>query len=88
MWSSPEKEIPSHNLRAENLRILENAVAQAEDFDPRTPEVYSALDNLQASSCRSWGFTVYREGLECCNMQAMSMGLSLIKQHIGFINSQ
>lgn len=83
MWSSPEKEIPSHDIRAEHFRILENATEQAEDFDPRTPEVYSALDSLQTSSCRSWGFTVYREGLEICNAHAMRMGLALIKQHLG-----
>ena len=83
MWSSPEKQIPRQDVRAEHLRALEHAIEQAEEFDPRTSEVYQALEYLQTSTNSTWGFTVYREGLECCNMHAMSMGLSLIKQHIG-----
>lgn len=83
MWSSPEKQIPRQDVRAEHLRVLENAIEQAEEFDPRTSEVYQALEYLQTSSNSTWGFTVYHEGLESGNFQAMRLGLNLIRQHLG-----
>lgn len=75
--------IPESSTKTEHLRILWKAVQDAEEFDPRTSEVYAALDYLQAKSLHTWGFTVFKEGLEKNTPGALRQGLKLIHQHLG-----
>lgn len=63
--------------------MLQKAVHDAAEFDPRTNEVYVALDYLQAKSLHRWGFTVFREGLERNTPGALAQGLGLILKHLG-----
>lgn len=75
--------IPESSIEQEHLRILRKAVLDAGEFDPRTGEVYAALDYLQAKSLHRWGFTVFKEGLEKNTPGALRHGLRLIHQHLG-----
>lgn len=85
MWSTSRKEIPRQQIDAEHMRVLEEAVQNCEeDFDVRSASVYDALDHLQQRSTRSWGFTLFRQGLEDWSPMALHQGLRLIKQHIGY----
>ncbi len=68
------------------MRVLEEAVNDCLHYDIRTAAVYNALDYLQAKSNRSWGFTVFRQGLEQWNPSALDKGLGLIKQHLNTYN--
>jgi len=87
MWNSPDKHISQSDIRTEYLRVLKTAVMDAQDFDVRSARVYNALDYLQERSSRSWGFTLFREGLECWDIPAMQKGLALIHQHLGLANA-
>ncbi|MEM9297182.1 MAG: hypothetical protein AAGA64_02235 [Bacteroidota bacterium] len=84
MWNASKNSIPEYQIRDEHLKALENAVADCyEDFDVRSTSVYEALDYLESNSTASWGFTIFREGLEDWNPKALHQGLRLIKQHLG-----
>ena len=83
MWNAPKNEIPTTDICSEHMRILEDAVLDADEFDVRTPEVYEALDYLQKLSNRTWGFTLYREGLERPDLNMMREGFMFIQQHLG-----
>lgn len=83
MWNCPDKPVPETDIRQEHLRVLQKAVLDAAEFDPRTSEVYAALDYLQGRSLRRWGFIVFREGLEKNTVGALRRGLELIVQHLG-----
>lgn len=83
MWNCTNNGIPERDIRSEYMRTLEEAVLQAEDFDIRSGAVHEALDYLQNLSVQSWGFTLYREGLESCDINAIREGIELIKKHLG-----
>ncbi len=84
MWNTTKKGIPPSDIEREHLRILEDAVRDCmEDYDVRSAAVYQALDFLQKKSARSWGFTLFREGLENWNPTALQQGFRLICQHLG-----
>lgn len=83
MYSSAEVNVSSTNIYAEHLRILEEAVQEAAEFDVRSAEVYQALEYLQARSQRRWGFTAYLEGLERGDHYMMKMGFEQIRHHLG-----
>lgn len=85
MWNAPKQPIPRYQIDREYMRTLEEAVQDCEeDFDVRSSKVYEALDYFQAQSSRTWGFTLFRQGLEDWNPKALHDGLKLIKQHIGY----
>ena len=83
MWSAPASRISRTNIQREHLRILEHAVAECADSDVCTAEVYEALDYLQRDANRTWGFAVFRRGLECKSEAGIAEGLSLIIKHLG-----
>lgn len=85
MWNASENRVAKRYIDDEHMRILTEAVADCEqDFDVRSKSVYEALDYFQEHSSRSWGFTLFRQGLEDWNPAALREGLRLIKQHIGY----
>lgn len=87
MWNASKNEVPRHQIDAEHMRVLTDAVQDCEEeFDVRSAGVYDALDHFQDRSSRSWGFTLFRQGLEDWNPAALHEGLRLIKQHIGYID--
>ena len=84
MWSTTKKDIPKKQIEAEYMRIIEAAVQDCmEDYDIRTAELYEALEYFEAKSMHSWGFTVFKQGLEDWNPVALVEGLKLIKTHLG-----
>ena len=83
MWNAVNNKVSRGQILAEHMRVLEEAVKDCELYDIRTPSVYEALDCLQALSNRTWGFTVFRQGLEQWNPSALQEGIKLIKQHLG-----
>lgn len=84
MWSTTKKDIPKKQIEAEYMRTIEAAVQDCmEDYDIRTAELYEALEYFEAKSMRSWGFTVFKQGLEDWNPVALVEGLKLIKTHLG-----
>jgi len=83
MYFTPEQPISSIEIRNEHLRILYEAVIDAEDFDVRNATVYEALDYLQDITSRTWGFSLYREGLERPDLIMMRLGFEHIQQHLG-----
>lgn len=84
MWNSPNQPIPRCDIDKEHMKALEEAVFECEqDYDVRSSKVYEALDYFQAKTIRTWGFTLFRQGLEDWNPHALHDGLRLIKQHIG-----
>lgn len=84
MWSAPNQPIQQQYYDREHMKVLEDAVNECEqDYDVRSKAVYEALDYFQERTDRTWGFTLFREGLEDWNPKALHDGLKLIKQHIG-----
>jgi hypothetical protein len=83
MWHAPKNAISAGDINREHLRILEEAVQDCELYDVRTGVVYVALDALQAQSNRSWGFSVFRRGLEQWSPEMLREGLRLIRNHLG-----
>lgn len=83
MWNTPKNTVSACEISREHLRILEVAVQDCELYDVRTGAVYDALDALQAQSNRSWGFTVFRRGLELWSPEMLREGLRLIRKHLG-----
>ena len=84
MWNITKKDIPKKQIEAEYMRIIEAAVQDCmEDYDIRTAELYEALEYFEAKSMHSWGFTVFKQGLEDWNPVALVEGLKLIKTHLG-----
>tara|TARA_B100000780_G_C21114437_1_gene450721 strand:- start:1462 stop:1722 length:261 start_codon:yes stop_codon:yes gene_type:complete len=84
MWNCPQKPISQADIDAEHMKALEEAVINCEqDFDVRSKQVYIALDYFQARSLHSWGFSLFRQGLEDWSPAALHEGLKLIKQHLG-----
>ena len=74
MWHAPKNTTSEGHIWQEHLNVLWKAVADAGEFDPRTSEVYATLDYLQKRSTRTWGFTVFKEGLEKNAPDAMRRG--------------
>jgi hypothetical protein len=85
MWNAPKNAISEGDIRREHFHVLRKAIADAGEFDPRTTEVYAALDYLQKQSSRTWGFTLFKEGLERNELPSLQRGLALIRQHLGSI---
>ena len=83
MWSAVKNEVSSQDIKNEHFRIIEKALEDAETFDVRTTELYTTLDELQKKSSRSSGFSLFREGLENNNLEAMYRGYQLIRKHLG-----
>lgn len=83
MWNAPKNAVPAGEINREHLRILEEAVQDCELYDVRTGAVYDALDALESRSNRSWGFTVFRQGLEVWSPEMLREGLHLIRRHLG-----
>ncbi len=83
MWHAPNNAIPASEIVREHLRILDEAVQDCELYDVRTGAVYDALDYLEAQSNRSWGFTVFKQGLEHWSPEMLREGLRLIRKHLG-----
>ena len=84
MWSTTKKDIPKKQIEAEYMRIIEAAVQDCmEDYDIRTAELYEAIEYFEVKSMHSWGFTVFKQGLEDWNPVALVEGLKLIKTHLG-----
>ena len=86
MWSTTQKPISRLEIQEHYIGILRQAVEDATEFDIRKPFVYEALDFLQKQSLKSWGFTVFREGLEKSDLALLQQGYNLICQHVGFKN--
>lgn len=87
MWNATKNEVPRYQIDAEHMRVLEDAVQNCEeDFDVRSAAVYAALDHFQEHSVSTWGFTLFRQGLEDWQPAALHEGLRLIKQHIGYVD--
>jgi len=82
MWNSTQNKVSEGEIAREHMRVLEEAVQDCLHYDIRTSEVYEALDYLQNKSIRSWGFTLFRQGLEIWSPTALKDGLKLIKQHL------
>jgi hypothetical protein len=88
MWSSPETGIPTAQIVAEHIRVLESALASAceEDFDPRNPALQETLEYLERKTIRTGGFRLFRSGLDRGNLADMKAGLALIKKHMGLLD--
>jgi hypothetical protein len=78
MWNSPEKKVPSHQIKLEALRTLSYAVYYCMEFEPRTKEVYEALDTLRTYAQKTWCFTVFQEGLERGDPETLKKALKII----------
>jgi len=83
MWSASKIDIPEFYVKQVHLRVLDEAVKNASEFDVRSAAVYEALDYLQKNSLHTWGFTVFREALEQNCHATLQKGLELIRKHLG-----
>lgn len=83
MWSTTANRVSGRDIAKEHLRILQAAVAESADWDVCRAEVYEALDYLEQQCSRSWGFTVFRQGLEDKSELALREGFALIRKHLG-----
>jgi hypothetical protein len=87
MWNSTPKPVARRDINEHYLGILRQAVQDCHEFDIRQAAVYEALDRLQKESIKSWGFTVFRRGLERPDYDLLRQGYCLICQHLGFGNA-
>lgn len=68
------------DMRNEHLQTLINtAWHMARDHDARGAGVYAALDALEEKTLETWGFALFREGLERWDLQALRAGFALIR---------
>lgn len=84
MWNTTLKPVPRRDIHEHYLGILRQAVEDCQEFDIRQAHVYQALDTLQTQSTKSWGFTVFRRGLERPDYELLRQGYILICQHLGY----
>lgn len=84
MWNTTHKPVPRRDFNEHYLGILRQAVQDCHEFDIRQAHVYTALEALQRESTKSWGFTVFRRGLERPDPELLRQGYALICQHLGY----
>ena len=84
MWNSVSKHPDRTKLIEQAIDVLEVALENCENYDVRTTKLYDALDYLQTLTIRTWGFTLFKQGLEEWNVPALHEGLKHIKKHIGY----
>ena len=84
MWNTTPKPVPRREINEHYVGILRQAVQDCQEFDVRQSHVYTALDALQKESTKSWGFTVFRRGLERPDYALLRQGYTLICQHMGY----
>lgn len=84
MWNTTLKPVPRRDINEHYLGILRQAVQDCHEFDIRQAHVYTALEALQRESTKSWGFTVFRRGLERPDPELLRQGYALICQHLGY----
>lgn len=84
MWNSTPKTVGRRDINEHYVGILRQAVQDCQEFDVRQSHVYTALDALQKESTKSWGFTVFRRGLERPDYALLRQGYTLICQHMGY----
>lgn len=83
MWNATKNEIPRYQIEREHMRIIECAVDDMfEDFDVRSAKLYEALDYFEKQSTSTWGFTLFRQGLENWETIKLKEGLRLIRQQL------
>lgn len=80
MWSSSKNDISFTEIRNHHLSVLFEAVKNASDSDIRTNDVYEALEFLQKECAKTWGFALFRQGLENFDERLLQQGLKLINQ--------
>ncbi len=88
MWNAPGTDIPTAQIIAEHIRVLETALVSASDEndDPRNSELYAALEYLESKTLRTGGFRLFRSGLDRGSLADMKSGLILIKKHLGLLD--
>lgn len=83
MWSAPKNEVTAGEKLREQLRILESAVLDLDDTDPRRPAVHKAIEYLSARCIRQGGVNLILAGMREGNPDYMTEGLKLLKRHLG-----
>lgn len=83
MWNAPDKPVREHEIIHEHLLVLKRAIEQACDFDPRSDEVYAALEAVEKRCLRKGAIKLYRKGLESGDPLVMREGFDLIGKHMG-----
>ena len=63
--------------------VLRSAIEYAEDFDPRTEDVYQAIEYLRPRVPRVGGLNLFIKGLESGNVLMMQSGFQLMRKHMG-----
>ncbi len=82
MWRATKNHVSETAIVREHLRVLEEAVNDCMHYDIRSQAVYEALDYLQSQSNKSWGFAVFRQGLEEWSPLLLQKGFRLIQCYI------
>ena len=83
MWYSSGKKVSPREIEDEYLQILERAIQNAVFEEIRTAELYDALDFLKAGARgKTWGFTLFYEALEKCDIEELKHAHLLIKRSL------
>lgn len=83
MWHIPKNTIPESQIFSEHLRVLEEAVNDAELYDVRNSAVYEALDYIaQAKPWVRWHCTQFRRALEEWSPEHLIEAMGNIKKKI------
>lgn len=83
MYVAAQIPIPERSIAAEHWRVLERAVANHEDADPRHGDVYKALEYFQACTVRQGAINLLWAGLRTGNAEFLERGLAQLKVQAG-----
>ncbi len=83
MYSTTHIGIPERSIAREHWRVLEHAVMNLEDADPRHGDVYKALLYFQARVNRQGAINLLWAGLRTGNAAFLRDGLIQLRQHVG-----
>lgn len=85
MWNAPANAISAQDIANEHWRVLTAAFAVLDDSDPRSRDVYAALEYFRARGIRQGGINLIAAGLRDGDAQHVRQGLRILRRHLGGI---
>lgn len=83
MYNAAHIPIPERSIAAEHWRVLQHAVGNHADADPRHGDVYKALEYFQARTVRHGAINLLWAGLRTGNAEYLERGLAQLRVQAG-----
>jgi hypothetical protein len=82
-WNAKKDVIPEFYIKAEHLRVLEDAIANADEFSVWSKDVEAALNYFTARVPRHSGVNLFWQGIRQNRQDFLTQGLAKIKRENG-----